>query len=126
MPGYDANLFNPPAPLAFVKIHNPDQSRSFSDVPMLLNSGADTSCLPLHAVENLNLQPDRTIHYEVEGYDGKHGVLSIVVAQLEFSGMICNGRFLILDRPWGIIGRNILKHFKVVLDGPEQSWSAEV
>jgi hypothetical protein len=43
MPTYDANLFDPPAPLAQVILRNPQNSNSLSDVPMLLGANAPTS-----------------------------------------------------------------------------------
>lgn len=41
MPAYDANLFDLPAPLTRVILHNPQNAVSVSDVPMLLDSGAE-------------------------------------------------------------------------------------
>jgi hypothetical protein len=40
MPAYDTIQFDPPAPLARVNLRNRDTGAVWSDVPMLLDSGA--------------------------------------------------------------------------------------
>lgn len=32
------------------------------------------------------------------------------------------GRLLLIDQEWGILGRDILNHLSLVLDGPNQTW----
>ena len=51
MPSYDSFLFTPPAPLARVIIRNPLSGATVSDVPMLLDTGADVTLLPQAFVE---------------------------------------------------------------------------
>lgn len=46
MPRYDTAQFEPPAPLAQVTLRNPDTGTISSDVPMLLDTGADVSLIP--------------------------------------------------------------------------------
>jgi hypothetical protein len=46
MPAYDTTLFDPPAPLARVTIRHPLSGTTVSDVPMLLDTGADVTLLP--------------------------------------------------------------------------------
>ena len=46
MPAYDATRFDPPAPLALVILRNLDTGTILSDVPMLLDSGADMTLVP--------------------------------------------------------------------------------
>ncbi len=46
MPAYDSTLFNPPAPLARVTLRNPETGAVWSDVPMLLDLGADATLIP--------------------------------------------------------------------------------
>ena len=61
MPAYDATQFDPPAPLAPVALRNPDNGAIQSDVPMLLDSGADVTLIPQTAVDVLEavIVPDR-------------------------------------------------------------------
>jgi hypothetical protein len=53
MPAYDAARFDPPAPLAQVTLRNLDTGAVWSDVPMLLDSGADVSLVPQAATSVL-------------------------------------------------------------------------
>ena len=57
MPTYDANQFDPPAPVASVAIRSRESGVTFSDVIMLLDSGADVTLLPQAAVEQLGVLP---------------------------------------------------------------------
>jgi hypothetical protein len=51
MPAYDAEHFDPPAPVASVTLRHLVTGVSLSDVPMLMDSGADVTLLPRDAVE---------------------------------------------------------------------------
>ncbi len=53
MPAYDGAQFTPPAPLAQVTLRNPDTGTSWSDVPMLLDTGADVTLVPQTVVDIL-------------------------------------------------------------------------
>jgi len=46
MPKYDTENFDPPAPVAYVSIRDPETGASLSDVPMLIDTGADVTLLP--------------------------------------------------------------------------------
>jgi len=46
MPEYNASLFTPPAPVARVTLRNQDNGSTISDVPMLLDTGADVTLIP--------------------------------------------------------------------------------
>jgi len=43
MPDYDAENFEPPAPVAYVTLRNPATGALLSDVPMLIDTGADVT-----------------------------------------------------------------------------------
>lgn len=54
MTTYDANLFEPPAPVARVILRNPDTGMMWSDVPMLIDCGADVTMVPEAILTRLN------------------------------------------------------------------------
>jgi hypothetical protein len=56
MPAYDSSLFNPPAPLAKVSPRDLSSGKIVSDVPMLIDSGADITLVPESSVEQLESQ----------------------------------------------------------------------
>jgi hypothetical protein len=70
MPAYDAGLFNPPAPLARATLRNQDNGLTVSQVPMLLDSGADVTLIPQTFVNQLGLTVDPNEGYELMGFDG--------------------------------------------------------
>jgi hypothetical protein len=46
MPAYNDLLFDPPAPVAFLTLRNPANNVIVTNVPMLIDSGADVTLLP--------------------------------------------------------------------------------
>lgn len=50
MPSYDATECNPPAPVAEASLRN---GRMLADVLLLVDTGADVTLLPRHAVDRL-------------------------------------------------------------------------
>ena len=55
MPEYDAENYNPPAPVAHVTLRNPATGDILSNVPMLIDTGSDTTLLPSEAVGKLGM-----------------------------------------------------------------------
>ena len=69
MPTYDADQFDPPAPVAKVELRHPVTGALISDVPMLLDTGSDVTLLPRDCIEQLGVMPVEDKVYEVEGFD---------------------------------------------------------
>jgi hypothetical protein len=61
--------------------------------------------------------------YELMGFDGSRSFAPVVVLDLVFVKRIFRGRFLLIDEERGILGRDILSHVVLLLDGPRQQWS---
>ena len=125
MPAYDASLFNPPAPLARVTLRNQDNGSMVSDVPMLLDTGADVTLIPQSSVNQLGLNTDPNENYELMGFDGNTSVAQVVRVDLILLRRVFRGRFLITVQGCGILGRDILNHLTLVFDGPRLNWSEE-
>lgn len=70
MPAYDASLFNPPAPLAKVALRNSGGDVA-SNVPMLMDSGADVTFVPRASLEQIRLSGEAREGYEVMAFDGR-------------------------------------------------------
>lgn len=123
MPAYDDRSFHPPAPVAVVDLYASDGSRSATEgVPVLLDSGADITLLPKAAVLALGVEtlPES---YVLEGFDGRRSQAGAVQLAMVFLGRTFRGRFLLIDQPIGILGRNVLNHVRLTLDGPNRLWS---
>lgn len=58
MPEYDAENFEPPAPVAYVTLRNPVTGVLLSDVPMLIDTGADATLVPVSAIEALKISTE--------------------------------------------------------------------
>src|SRR4051812_29999913 len=124
MPGYEMTLFDPPAPMARVTLVNPANGKSITDVPMLLDTGADVTLIPQSCVEPLGLQIDSeaSLEYVLVGFDGTQSHANVAEVHMAFHGMTFRGRYLLHERPVGVIGRNVLNLLHIDLDGPRLSW----
>lgn len=126
MPAYDRLLFTPPAPVARVILRNPHTGATANDVPMLIDSGADATLLPRPSVVKIGIQPDPDQSYELMGFDGGISISHAVQLDLIFLRRAFKGRFLLIDQEWGLIGRDILNHLSLNLDGPQLNWDEQV
>ena len=122
MPVYDDQFFNPPAPLARVTLRNSGDGNTVTDVPMLIDSGADVTLVPERSVTLLGATVDPEAGYEVMGFDGRKSVAQVVSLELIFLRRAFRGRFLVGHQEWGILGRDVLNHVAVLLDGPQLVW----
>ncbi|MBO0800055.1 MAG: hypothetical protein J2P31_14635, partial [Blastocatellia bacterium] len=69
MPAYDDSRFAPPAPVARVTLRHPDRGESLTDIPMLIDSGADATLLPEFAVASLGIAGTGE-RYQFVAFDG--------------------------------------------------------
>lgn len=122
MPAYDSLWFTPPAPLAIVSLRN-GESKSIPDVPMLIDSGADVTLVPRSFVILLGADIDSAGGYELVSFDGARSFAPAAHLDLLFLGRAFKGRFLVIDQPWGILGRDVLNHLALVHDGPRMQWT---
>lgn len=125
MPKYNGQLFSPPAPVAHVSLRNPDTGESLSDVMMQIDLGADISLLPQPTIALLGIQTNSESGYELEAFDGTRSEAQSVQADLIWLRKTFKGRFALVGNPaqtYGILGRDILNHLRLLLDGPNLQW----
>jgi predicted aspartyl protease len=122
MPKYDADNFDPPAPVAYVTLRDPATGASLSDVPMLIDTGADVTLLPQGYVDQIGTPPEIDIAYEIQAFDGESRLVNMVEMELVLLGRKFTGQFLLIDQPIGILGRNILNALSITFDGPRGKW----
>jgi hypothetical protein len=125
MPAYDGERFAPPAPLARVTLRHSDTGATLPDVPMLIDCGADVTLIPQASVNGLGVTVNSGRSYELIGFDGTKSVAQSVQLDLLFLRRAFKGRFLLIDQSWGIVGRDILNHVAILLDGPQLAWSEQ-
>src|SRR3990172_7282654 len=117
MPAYDSTAFHPPAPVALVSVRSPGSGAVVSNVPMLLDSGADASLLPRGAIAGLIDTLQETGQYEVEAFDGRTSLAPAFQLELQLLGKVFRGQFLVVDGMHGVLGRNVLNSLSLVFDG---------
>ena len=122
MPDYNSDFFNPPAPLAYVNLRNPENSLEIANVPMLLDTGADATLLPRIFVEKIGVVFSATEIYELEGFDKTTSYSAIVSLQMIFEGKSFRGEFLTINQNYSVIGRNVLNSLKILFDGQSLHW----
>jgi predicted aspartyl protease len=112
------NLNSPTAPLALLNIAAIGSDDWVTDIPALLDSGADVTVLPEPVVTRLGLIPVE--HLPATGFDGHTSLLPIFTIQLvvrDFPSIEVEVMGGIAER-YAVLGRDVLNRFKVVLDGP--------
>ncbi len=123
MPEYDAENYKPPAPVAYVTLRNPATGNILSNVPMLIDTGSDTTLLPSDVVGKLGIKAEEDTGFEVQVFDGDTKFLRIVKLDLLVLDKTFRGEYLLIDRPVGILGRNVLNNLRIMLDGPRREWN---
>lgn len=119
---YDSKNYDPPAPVAYVTLRNPQNGSVISNIPLLIDTGADATLLPLSAVKKLGVEIEVDSEFEVQVFDGETKLLQVARLDLLVFNKTFKGEYLLIDRPEGILGRNILNHIRLLLDGPQQEW----
>ena len=124
MPAYDYTQFSPAAPLARVSraSHN---SAVIDEVPTLIDTGADLTLIPERFAVELGVELEKNDSYELEGFDGRKTMAQSTQLELVFLRGTFKGRFVIINSQCGILGRNVLNHFVLILDGPQLSWQEQ-
>jgi len=122
MPEYDRSIFNPPAPVAYVTLENPENNLKIENVPMLLDTGSDATLIPQCVVEKIVLSLSASKIYETEAFNGATGQSSVVRVRMVFLEKNFRGDFLIINQDCGIIGRNILNQLALLFDGKKFLW----
>lgn len=115
---YDAS-FNPSAPVLPIEIAAP-LSPSAHRVRALVDSGADISVVPRQLAERLQLR--RVDVVPTQGFGGAIVECSVFSVSLALEmGQPRIIRAILWEEDYALLGRDILNHWKVTLDGPRSS-----
>jgi len=125
MPEYDATRFSPPAPVASVALRNPHTNAELADQLLLIDTGADTTLVPIAALATLGMQPIANVNYEVIAFDGSKSVASVADLDLIFLNRRFRGRYLLTGGDTGVLGRDVLNHLTLLFAGPRNHWSEQ-
>ena len=122
MPSFDAAGFDPPAPVAEVELRNAQSGVSVSGVRLLIDTGADVTLVPRQSVEQLGIVAEPGEGMELLSFDGSRSIAPIATLDIAFLSRVFRGRYLLVERDIGILGRDVLNHVRLLLDGPAQHW----
>ena len=122
MTKYDEISFAPPAPMSKVTLRNITTGAVITNVSMQLDTGADATLVPRDVVEILGIAIDEGFGEELLGFDNKSDFFPKVYLEVVFLRRRFRGHFLIIPSVNGILGRDILNDFTLLLDGPELAW----
>ncbi len=113
---YNANDFNPPAPVLEVSLSSPVSQGEVIKIPALLDSGADMTVIPQNIAQKLQLKYVDKI--SASGYDGIPKEAFVYSVKIIFDG---SGDFIIRiitsDDDYALIGRDTLNKWSVFLKG---------
>src|SRR5580765_3929033 len=101
---YNTTWFDPPAPVAYVTLRDPQLDTIVTDVPLLLDTGADVSLVPHYAVQQLGTVLLSDSQHTLVGFDGSVSVSPSAQLELAFLKRTFRGRYLVIEQSWGILG----------------------
>jgi len=113
---YSYDYYNP-APIATIVLQTLDKKRATKPLEALIDSGADTTIVPLHYLSVLKLNSKRSGH--IISQWGEPTIVKIYRVHVLIGDMKIQAMEVAGD-PIGndvIVGRNVLNKLKVVLDG---------
>jgi len=122
MPTYDTISFDPPAPVVSSSIRSQPDGILVTDVPLLIDTGADITLLPADFVRSFLEVKGENKQYELQGFDGTRSFVPAVDVEMHLLGKIFRGQFLVIEQECGILGRNVLNALSLLLDGPNLRW----
>ncbi len=123
MPAYDAVSFDPPAPVARIILRSSETGTTSAELPAVLDTGADVTLLPQAAAAEIGVSVEPGAGYELAGFDGNVSRARSTKLDLILLDKVIRGRFLLWDQDYGILGRDTLNLFSLLLDGPRETWS---
>jgi hypothetical protein len=118
--GYNQQV-SPPAPFVHVTVACPRTNKDWPDLPAQLDTACDRTVVPLRVLQALGIQPDGDLPVMVAG--GAVFQMSIFLVQIAIRNCapLTIEVFGHAEEPVVLLGRDVLNHHRIVLDGPNLS-----
>jgi len=112
----------PPAPFLEVVVHHPEGRAQAAYVQAKIDTGADISTVPTTLIAQLELPVASKMI--VEGYDSIPATVSSYGVLIEVAGArFKDWEVIAIPEPYVLLGRDVLNHFYVQLNGPELTFN---
>jgi len=112
---------DPPAPFVHVSLRTPGDGPSLDNVPAQVDTAADRTVIPGGLVAQLGLVPLDELR--VAGFGGQVLIVLTYLVEVTLRGQ--SPRFIEViaheGEPYVLLGRDVLNHLRMVLDGPSLS-----
>ena len=110
--------FSPPAPFVHVSLQGLERAAAIADLPAQLDTAADMTVVPAGLVERLGLVPFGTV--QVLAFGSILTTVSTFLARVQIRGpeAVVNKIVSSAEEPHVLLGRDLLKRHRILLDGP--------
>ncbi|MEK7440722.1 MAG: hypothetical protein AABZ78_08010 [Chloroflexota bacterium] len=109
-------LISPPAPFIQIQVAHPDHPLQLQTIAAKIDSGADVTAVPLSIVQRLNLPIMDVL--EISGYDDRVSAIQTYFAIIELAKVRGRIQVIAISEEYALLGRDVLNHLRVLLDGP--------
>jgi hypothetical protein len=113
-----------PAPQVSIEVRAPDRVGASCAIEVILDTGAAMTVLPASLLDEVDLSEYGKIN--VLGAVGKIEEALTAFVSLQIGPfLILDQEVVILDRPYGLLGRDVVNAFRLELDAPKSLWKIE-
>ena len=113
-----SEAFSPPAPVLSLEAFVPEEPWQRCQADAKLDTAADISAIPFKLVDDLELEAVSEV--VISGYDAETALLPTYTIGLELpEARIRRVEVIAIPESYVLLGRDVLNHFFVNLNGPE-------
>lgn len=117
------DLISKPSPITSIDVFNPCSDRNVKEIKAIVDTGAGITSLPEIVIENLGPLPYTEIKVKSPLDKNRTSSKKLYKVRLELrDGTSHEIEVLGISRNYGIIGRDVLHQYKIVLDSKKEQW----
>ena len=115
---YD-DAYSPPVPVCQVSLSVPHTGQATGPLSAILDTGADGTLVPQHYLDAIGAR--RVMETGLRSQWGERRIVYLYLVKLNIGEIELPGTYVVGDERSDeiVLGRNVLNHLKIWLDGPE-------